>query len=237
MSICRENYSNSGSYLRSRGYDQQICSLVSDLNNGSVVLGTVVPSQTTGVTLKGIVNINQVSLPDGYLKVNGGRDNDTSTFSIQGNKGMRLTGPIVQTKGTSTFEGDNSYNDGNVFRGKQHVFTNDDGSSNLLICGSIYTFGEAPAVTRLGSNTSNVSISTNSTDNAGIINLNATTIVTDRIQLTFTKPFSEKPVVNYSTEYAGYNLDFSASNSMITWYVRTADFSGNLHYQTIGLKN
>ena len=116
MSICKENYNNFGSYLRSRGYDQQICSLVSDLNNGSVVLGTVVPAQTTGVTLKGIVNINQVSSPDGYLKVNGGADDDISTFSIQGNKGMRLTGPIVQTKGTSTFDGDNSCNDGNIFR-------------------------------------------------------------------------------------------------------------------------
>ena len=32
--ICRNTYINYGSYLRSRGYDQQICTLVTDLDNG-----------------------------------------------------------------------------------------------------------------------------------------------------------------------------------------------------------
>ena len=32
--ICRNTYINYGSYLRSRGYDQQICQLITDLDNG-----------------------------------------------------------------------------------------------------------------------------------------------------------------------------------------------------------
>ena len=66
-SICKNNYNNYGSYLRSRGYNEQICNLVNDLNNGNVVLGSVVPNGTDGVTLKGTVNINNATGSNGYL--------------------------------------------------------------------------------------------------------------------------------------------------------------------------
>ena len=145
-SICKNNYNNYGSYLRSRGYNEQICSLVNDLNNGNVVLGSVVPNGTDGVTLKGTVNINNATGSNGYLVVNGGDNTDRDLFSIQANNGVKLAGPIVQTASNVNYSNDPSYNFGNVFRGNQHVFTNNDGSSNLLLNGHFCSCGAVPTV-------------------------------------------------------------------------------------------
>ena len=234
-SICKNNYNNYGSYLRSRGYNEQICSLVNDLNNGTVSLGSVVPGGVSGVTLKGTVNVNNVSPDDnGYLVINGGANTATTTFSIQANNGMKLAGPIVQTSSNVTYTGDNSYNSGNIFRGKNHIFTNNDGSSNVLIEASIYSLGALPTVSATaGSGT--IDICANSTDSAGRLYFDGTWASGDIAQLTYTKPFSEKPVVVFSTEY-GHLLDFSVNETKCTWFTR-GDISGHLHYHTIGLKN
>ncbi len=41
MSNCRNTYNNYGSYLRSRGYDQQICNLSTQIENGQINLGII----------------------------------------------------------------------------------------------------------------------------------------------------------------------------------------------------
>ena len=234
-SICKNNYNNYGSYLRSRGYNEQICSLVNDLNNGTVSLGSVVPGGVSGVTLKGTVNVNNVSPDDnGYLVINGGANTATTTFSIQANNGMKLAGPIVQTSSNVTYTGDNSYNSGNIFRGKTRIFINIDCSYIVLLDASIFSLVSLPLVGKVSTG-GTIDICANSTDSAGRLYFDGTWASGDIAQLTYTKPFSEKPVVVFSTEY-GHLLDFSVNETKCTWFTR-GDISGHLHYHTIGLKN
>ena len=235
--ICRNNYSNHGSYLRSRGYDQQICSLINDLNNGLVVLGSVVPSGTDGVTLKGTVNINNATGSNGYLVVNGGDNTDRDLFSIQANNGMKLAGPIVQTASNVNYINDPSYNFGNVFRGNQHVFTNNDGSCNLLLNGHLCAFGAVPSVAvTAGGGT--IDICANSTDTAGRFYLGSGWGNTDKFTLTFSKPYTEVPVFVYSTEVGGNksNLTKSVSTTSVVFTAGGTLQEGYINYHTIGIQ-
>jgi hypothetical protein len=237
--ICRNNYSNHGSYLRSRGYDQQICSLINDLNNGLVVLGSVVPSGTDGVTLKGTVNINNATGSNGYLVVNGGDNTDRDLFSIQANNGMKLAGPIVQTASNVNYINDPSYNFGNVFRGNQHVFTNNDGSSNLLLNGHFCSCGAVPSVSLNTNNSETIDICANSTDTAGRIYLGGVGWgAGDEFTLTFSKPYTEAPVFIYSTEVGGNksNLEKSVSTTAVVFSVVGNLDNGYINYFTIGIQ-
>ena len=236
-SICKNNYNNYGSYLRSRGYNEQICNLVNDLNNGNVVLGSVVPNGTDGVTLKGTVNINNATGSNGYLVVNGGDNTDRDLFSIQANNGVKLAGPIVQTASNVNYINDPSYNFGNVFRGNQHVFTNNDGSSNLLLNGHICSFGAVPSVAATtGSGT--IDICANSTDTAGRIYLGGDWSNTEQFTLTFSKPYTEIPVFIYSSEVGGNKekLTKTVSTTSVLFTANNNLDAGYISYHTIGIQ-
>ena len=78
---CRDKYYNYGSYLRSRGYDKEICSLVTDIENGNIPIGPITPGSCPNpTTIEGSVTITTCDgLSDtGILRVNGG-DIGTST--------------------------------------------------------------------------------------------------------------------------------------------------------------
>ena len=82
--ICREKYFNYGSYLRSRGYDKEICNLVSNIENGNINVGSFAPNGTTGGgTITG--NLKVV----GTFEATGG---NSTTPSIIAANGIRASG-------------------------------------------------------------------------------------------------------------------------------------------------
>lgn len=235
--ICKNNYSNTGSYLRSRGYDQQICSLITQVNNGQVRIGSIIPNGADGAALYGIIQIFSKTDKNGYLVVNGGDNQDINKFSIQANNGMKLAGPIVQTASNLSYTQDLSYTFGNVFRGNQHVFTNNDGSCNLLLNGHMYSFGAVPSVAATtGSGT--IDICANSTDTTGRIYLGSDWTSGEGFTLTFTKPYTEIPVFIYTPDVGANRTKISNSVST-TSVVFTAGGTldaGYLNYHTIGIQ-
>ena len=238
-SICKINYSNHGSYLRSRGYDRQICNLINELNNGQLVLGSVVPNGIDGVTLNGTVNINNVTNSNGYLVVNGGDSTNSNLFSIQATNGMNLTGPIVQTSSNLSYNDNGShYTIGNVFRGSQHVFTNNnDDPCNILLNGPLYCFGTVPTVAVLDGSSGTIDICANSTNTAGRIYIGGTWGVGNRFSLTFSNIYNDIPVFVYSTEVGGNksSLRKSVSTSGVVFDVVGNLDNGYINYFTIGI--
>jgi len=145
--ICREKYYSYGSYLQSRGYDKEICNLVTAIENGSIPLGSVIPSGTCGVTIKGTTTIQECGDTSnsnnlGILRVLGGSDTEPSKFSITGVHGMNLIGSIFQNYGLepSYTVGGVPYN-GNYFSSPEHIFTDNDASTNVIIRGNLFVQG------------------------------------------------------------------------------------------------
>ncbi len=57
---CRDRYFNYGSYLRSRGYDKEICNLIVAIEQGQIPIGPIYPgncSKRITTTIKGNVDI------------------------------------------------------------------------------------------------------------------------------------------------------------------------------------
>ena len=101
--ICRNTYINYGSYLRSRGYDQQICTLVTDLDNGLLPISGFTFGGANSATFAGPITINSYSSNDGKLLVTGGENDNISNFSIRGLNGLFINGSFVQTTSNTTF--------------------------------------------------------------------------------------------------------------------------------------
>lgn len=102
---CRETYYNYGSYLRSRGYDQAICNLFTEIEAGKVKVGPIVPHGECNVTINGnvvIQNCDQPTKGAGILSLWGGSADDPlaySNFGLQAYTGAHFVGPIVQSIG------------------------------------------------------------------------------------------------------------------------------------------
>ena len=59
QTLCRNTYYNYGSYLRSRGYDKEICNLIMELQNGHIPISAIKVDTDTGVLqINGSVRIN-----------------------------------------------------------------------------------------------------------------------------------------------------------------------------------
>jgi len=141
--VCREKYYSYGSYLRSRGYDKEICNLVAAIENGEIQLGAITSYGTCGILINGNTTIQPCSTEGTYsagtLRVTGGSDDAPSNFSITANHGMNLLGPVFQNYGTdvSYVVGSNTYH-GNYFSMPEHVFTSNDSSTNVYIRGNLF---------------------------------------------------------------------------------------------------
>lgn len=141
--VCREKYYSYGSYLRSRGYDKEICNLVAAIENGEIQLGAITSYGTCGILINGTTTIQPCSTEGTYsagtLRVTGGSDDTPSNFSITANHGMNLLGPVFQNYGTdvSYVVGSNIYH-GNYFSMPEHVFTSNDSSTNVYIRGNLF---------------------------------------------------------------------------------------------------
>jgi hypothetical protein len=146
---CRDKYYNYGSYLRSRGYDKEICNLVTDIENGSIKIGPITPGNCASnkpTVIEGNVTIKKcITDPSsGILTVNGGivgTDTgsliDATYFGLQVLKGAKISGPIYQTVDCSH---------SNYFSAGNHVFQGGnwgmDCSANVVINGDLIVTGD-----------------------------------------------------------------------------------------------
>ena len=74
-----------------------------------------------GITFKGTSTIeNSEGLTDGVLRIEGGNNSDTSTFSIQLENGIKINGPFYQTAGSSQYNVNDS---GETLTGKVERIT------------------------------------------------------------------------------------------------------------------
>lgn len=146
---CRDKYYNYGSYLRSRGYDKEICNLVTDIENGSIKIGPITPGNCASnkpTTIEGDVIIKKCAGDPntGILTVNGGvvgTDTgsiiDTTYLGLQVLNGAKISGPIYQTTDCSH---------SNYFSAGNHVFQGGnwgiDCSANVIINGDLSVTGD-----------------------------------------------------------------------------------------------
>ena len=160
MSNCRDSYCNYGSYLRSRGYDKQICKLVDDIENGNINNGAVNPnSNGNGAVVNGsliVKSAGQANPPpsnsrmqEGLIYSFGGQLGSSGEFinnydlGMQMYNGTRINGPIIQTANNShvkaTAQGSSvvTHVNTNIFKGDTHIFTNDGADTNVIIKGNL----------------------------------------------------------------------------------------------------
>ena len=157
---CRETYFSYGSYLRSRGYDKEICNLVFGLESGKIPIGPIIPGNCGNpyapTTINNSVNINPCPTQPltGILTVNGGTlgslpDSNTdpashflstsAKYGIQSTHGIRSIGPIVQIT---------DCNHSNYFAAKSHIFDGGgDCSTNVIIRGDLLVDGSTVLLT------------------------------------------------------------------------------------------
>ena len=162
---CRDRYFNYGSYLRSRGYDKEICNLIIAIEQGQFPIGPIYPgncSKRITTTIKGNVDIVPCEVTDntslsnlsGQLSVTGGFigagnidpsgastsfSHQAKGFGIQSNTGISSIGPIYQQT---------DCNHSNWFGAKNHLFVGgydttgaQDCSTNVYIRGSLFVDG------------------------------------------------------------------------------------------------
>lgn len=92
---CRDTYCNYGSYLRSRGFDKELCTLINDLKRAlSKMDNSITPGDCesgTPTTISGDVIIDACS-----------NDNNSGTLTIRGGN---ATNPSIQTSGGAMISG------------------------------------------------------------------------------------------------------------------------------------
>jgi hypothetical protein len=144
---CRDKYYNYGSYLRSRGYDREICHIINLIESGQISTGPIQPNGDCGVTINGTTTIQDCAGDpsnanySGVLKVTGGVDTNLPTeFSISANHGMNLIGPVYQNYGLdiSYSVGGTTYH-GNVFSADEHIFTDHSANTEVIVRGATNT--------------------------------------------------------------------------------------------------
>jgi hypothetical protein len=98
---CRDKYYNYGSYLRSRGFDKEICTLLADIGNGNSIIGPIDPGSCSSgdpTTINNNVVIkpceNDITSSTGTLVITGG---DSTTPSIQAMNGGHFEGDVMIT--------------------------------------------------------------------------------------------------------------------------------------------
>ena len=96
---CRDKYYNYGSYLRSRGFDKELCNLLEDIKSGLSKIGTIQPGNCndgTPTIVSGDVIIepceNDTENATGTLKIFGG---NSSNPSIETTGGASFIGDVI----------------------------------------------------------------------------------------------------------------------------------------------
>ena len=96
---CRDKYYNYGSYLRSRGYDKEICNLVVDIEAGNINIGPIEPGSCSSgdptiINNSVVINPceNDIDNSTGTLLINGGNDDHPSLVASQG---AHINGDVI----------------------------------------------------------------------------------------------------------------------------------------------
>ena len=156
---CRETYYSYGSYLRSRGYDKEICNLVAAIEAGQIKIGPITPGSCSNNNINPTTINNSVTIngcPSGHnsttgiLKVTGGNNGPTNVdpsgtittflsgstnYGIQSNTGIRNLGPIYSST---------DCNHSNYFGAANHIFAGGSGgdcSANVIVRGNLLVDG------------------------------------------------------------------------------------------------
>ena len=96
---CRDKYYNYGSYLRSRGFDKELCNLLEDIKSGISKIGSIQPGNCadgTPTIVTGDITIepceNDTENSTGTLKIYGG---NSSNPSIETTSGASFMGDVI----------------------------------------------------------------------------------------------------------------------------------------------
>ena len=168
---CRDRYFNYGSYLRSRGYDKEICNLIVAIEQGQFPIGPIYPgncSKRITTTIKGNVDIVPCEVTDnkpnatpptpisGQLTVTGGYigaggidvSNGTNIPTLVAQQALgfgiqSLTG--ISSNGGPIYQ-QTDCNHSNWFGAKNHVFVggvggSGDCSTNVFVRGNLFVDG------------------------------------------------------------------------------------------------
>lgn len=151
QTLCRNTYYNYGSYLRSRGYDKEICNLIMELQNGHIPISALKVNTDTGVLqINGAVQIN------GNLTVTGdtaleGPNTRCETLNVK----KQLLNPGIQPIGSET--GNAIINESAEYRKSSERYKSEIAPLGMLQSKSIlqiepktFEYNDKPGTTRVG---------------------------------------------------------------------------------------
>ena len=114
--------------------------------------GSISGFKCTGIALFQNYSTNNTlaETTDGFLRISGGGLNHINTFSINGNNGISITGPIYQqydicyNKFKSYYDTSINFTSGNIFRAFKQEFLSNTGETTVTISGDLYVQDFSP---------------------------------------------------------------------------------------------
>ena len=89
QTLCRHTYHNYGSYMRSRGYDKEICNLIMEIQNGHIPISAIkVDTDTGALQINGSVQINGNLTVAGNTTLQNGKCKSLTVHNKLFNPGM-----------------------------------------------------------------------------------------------------------------------------------------------------
>lgn len=151
QTLCRNTYYNYGSYLRSRGYDKEICNLVMELQHGHIPISAIkVDTDIGALEINGSVRIN------GTLTVAGntileGPSTQCKTLTVENqllNPGIQSGGlgtAVIANDGTGAFTKSSK-----KYKSKIASLEASQAKSILRVEPKTFEYNKEPGVTRVG---------------------------------------------------------------------------------------
>ena len=158
QTLCRNTYYNYGSYLRSRGYDKEICNLIMELQNGHIPISAIkVDTSTPALQINGSVHINgslfvteNTTLQDAQCKnltVNHKLLNPGMASNANPNTNPNTNSDFVWKKATGEL---NSSPSSEKYKSKISPLEMFQAKSILQIEPKTFEYNEKPGITRVG---------------------------------------------------------------------------------------
>ena len=157
QTLCRNTYYNYGSYLRSRGYDKEICNLIMELQHGHIPISALkVDTDIGALQINGSVQIN------GTLTVAGntileGPSTQCKTLTVENqllNPGIMsdgaAMGPGVFVDETGIYPSGTFLKSSEKYKSKISPLEMFQAKSILQIEPKTFEYNEKPGITRVG---------------------------------------------------------------------------------------
>ena len=152
QTLCRNTYHNYGSYLRSRGYDKEVCNLIMELQHGHVPISAIkVSSDAEPLQIHGSVQINGDLSVTGSTTLQNGQCKNLTVHN-------RLLNPgITVSSGTSVAASSNAHTLGlsattssEKYKSKISPLEMFQAKSILQIEPKTFEYNDKPDITRVG---------------------------------------------------------------------------------------